>query len=79
MPRLNLTLENYTIERLEERANDQGRARAAVARELLNEALDRLERQERQERLARDYAADRDDAAKVLAEFDAGQLELLGD
>lgn len=74
MARLNLTLEEVTLDRLEERASDQGKARAAVARELLIGALDRLERQERQERLARDYAAGRDDVATILAEFEAGQL-----
>lgn len=79
MARLNLTLEDDTFDRLEERASDLGKARAAVARELLIGALDRLERQERQEQLARDYAADRDDAARVLAELETGQLEILSD
>jgi hypothetical protein len=79
MARLNMTLETDTLIRLEERANDRGIARAAVARELLIDALDRLERRERKERLARDYAADRDDAARVLAELEAGQIELLDD
>lgn len=79
MARLNLTLEDDTFDRLERRAIDQGKARAAIARELLIGALDRLARQERQERLARDYAADRDDAAAILAEHETGQLDLLDD
>lgn len=79
MARLNLTLEERTLHRLEERASDLGRARAAVARELLIGALDRLERRERQEQLARDYAAGRDDAVRILAEMEAGQLDLLDD
>ena len=79
MERLNLTLPQDTVNRLEERASDLGRTRAAVARELLIGALDRLEQEERREQLARDYAAGRDDAERVLAELEAGQFELLGD
>jgi hypothetical protein len=79
MARLNLTLGDDTFDRLEKRAIEQGKARSAVARELLVGALDRLAKQERLQRLARDYAADRADAAAILAELEAGQLELLDD
>ncbi|MCP4661984.1 MAG: hypothetical protein GY856_41810 [bacterium] len=77
MARLNLTLDNDTFNRLDQYAQGEGRARSAIARELLVEALNRIDRLARLERLARDYAQDRDDAEALLADLEAGQLELL--
>jgi|APSaa5957512622_1039677.scaffolds.fasta_scaffold131991_2 hypothetical protein len=74
MARLNLTLDADTLDRLERHANSLGRARASAARDLLVGALDRVERLARLEQLARDYASDRDDAALLLAEIEAGQV-----
>lgn len=77
MARLNLTLDNDTLNRLAQYAQAEGRARSAIARELLIEALNRIDRVRRLERLARDYAQDRDDAELLLADLETGQLELL--
>ena len=77
MARLNLTLDKDTFNRLDRYAQGAGRARSAIARELLVEALNRIERHARLERLARDYAQGRDDAQSVLSDLEAGQLELL--
>ncbi len=74
MERLSLTLDKDTFDRLDQYARDAGRARSAIARELLEEALNRIERHAR---LSRDYAQDRDDAQSLLSGFEAGQLELL--
>lgn len=77
MARLNLTLDNDTFNRLAQYAQGEGRARSAIARELLIEALNRIDRLGRLERLAHDYAQGRDDAESLLADLEAGQLELL--
>ena len=77
MARLNLTLDSDTFNRLSQYAQGQSSARSAVARELLVEALNRIDRVRRLERLARDYAQGRDDAESLLADLEAGQLELL--
>jgi hypothetical protein len=77
MARLNLTLDEDTLNRLEEYAQDAGKARSAIARELLVKGLNGIDRQARLERLARDYARGRDDAESLLSDFEAGQLELL--
>ena len=77
MARLNLTLDDDTFNRLDQYA--QGRALSATARELLIEALNRIDQQARLERLARDYAQGREDAESLLADLEAGQLELLND
>jgi hypothetical protein len=65
--------------RLEKRAAKAGSPRAALARELLREALDRRDAVERARRLAADYTAGRSDARKLLDDLEGGQLELLGD
>ncbi len=77
MARLNLTLDSDTLDRLDRYAQGAGRARSAIARELLVEALNRIDRHARLKRLARDYARGRDDAESLLADLEAGQLELL--
>lgn len=77
MARLNLTLDADTAGALERHARQQNRPTAALARELLREALDRRALLDRQRQLARDYAAGRADARLVLADFEAPQLDLL--
>ena len=77
MERLNLTLDENTSNALERHAERHGQARAALARELIREALQQREARERQQKLARDYAAGRADAAALLADMEAAQLELL--
>jgi hypothetical protein len=77
MERLNLTLDGDTLIALERHAKRQGRPRAALARELIREALQAREARERKRRLARDYAAARSDAALLLSELEAAQIELL--
>ncbi|MCC6527048.1 MAG: ribbon-helix-helix protein, CopG family [Polyangiaceae bacterium] len=77
MERLNLTLDAPTSSALARHARRQGKPRAAVARELIQEALGRREALERQRKLARDYAAGREDGAAVLADLETLQLEVL--
>ena len=77
MDRLNLTLDNDTSGALSRHARDEGKPRAALARELIMEALARREAVAQRRKLARDYVAGRDDAKELLAEFERGQLELL--
>jgi hypothetical protein len=79
MERLNLTLDAGTSQALTRHAKTAGRPRAALARELLREAIDRREAIETRRKLARDYAAGRDDALEILADLERAQLELLGD
>lgn len=77
MERLNLTLDDDTSTRLEAHAKKQGWARAALARELIREALTQRDARERQRKLARDYAAGRADAAEVLRDLEGAQIDLL--
>jgi metal-responsive CopG/Arc/MetJ family transcriptional regulator len=77
MERINLTLDDDTAKWLEKHARQAGTRRATLARELLREGLARREAVERRRQLAADYAADRSDAADLLAELETGQLELL--
>lgn len=77
MARLNLTLDDDTSGALARHAREQGTAQAALARELIREALARREAVARQRKLARDYAAGREDAKELLAELEVAQLELL--
>ena len=79
MERLNLTLDDDTSGALTRHARDQGKPRAALARELIQEALARRAALARQRRLARDYAAGREDARELLADLEAAQLDLLGE
>ena len=79
MSRLNLTLDSDTSKRLNRYAGQHGTARATVARQLLREALDARESRERRRKLAEDYARGRVDAANLLANLEAPQLELTVD
>jgi len=79
MARLNLTLDKDTIRQLDRHTKRSGKPRAALARELLREALARREALERRQRLARDYASGRSDARTLLSDFESAQLELLDD
>jgi hypothetical protein len=77
MERLNLTLDEGTSGALARYARREGKPRAALARELIHEAIARREALERQRRLARDYAAGRSDAKQLLKDLETAQLELL--
>ena len=77
MERLNLTLDAGTSGALARYAKREGKPRAALARELIHEAIARRDALELQRKLARDYAAGRDDARQILADLEAAQLELL--
>ncbi len=77
MARLNLTLDCDTFNRIERYAQAEGRARSSIARDLLVEALNRIDRLARLKRLARDYAQGRQDSESLLDDLEAGQLELL--
>jgi plasmid stability protein len=79
MSRLNLTLDVDTDARLERHAAEVGSPRAAVAREILREGLERRERLRFRKQLAEAYAAGRKDARALLKELEPGQLELMGD
>lgn len=79
MGRLNITLQPDTLEKIDKHAKVEGKARAAVARELLLAALERHERLKKLEKLARDYAQCRQEISPLLADFEAGQLEILDD
>jgi hypothetical protein len=79
MPRLNLTLDVGTENTLKRHARRSGQKRAALARELLREALARREAIERQRKLASDYAAGREDARRLLDELEVAQTDLLDD
>ena len=77
MERLNLTLDESTSGALARHARREGKPRAALARELIREAIARREALESQRKLARDYAAGRSDARQLLQDLEAAQLELL--
>jgi hypothetical protein len=79
MERLNLTLDEGTSGALARYARREGKPRAALARELIREAIARREALERERKLARDYAAGRSDARQLLRDLEAAQLELLDD
>ncbi len=79
MERLNLTLDPSTSSALAKHARREGKPRAAVARELIQEAIRRREEMERQRKLARDYAAGREDVRELLDAIEGPQLDLLGD
>lgn len=72
-----MTLDDATSNALKKHARRVGKPRAAVARELLREALSRRDAVERQRKLARDYADGRADTRAVLAELESAQLDLL--
>jgi len=79
MARLNLTLDEETWRRLDERARRSGERRASLARRLLQEALGRREALDRRKRVARDYAAAGSHDVELLREIEEGQLDLLED
>jgi tyrosyl-tRNA synthetase len=77
MERLNLTLDEGTSGAIARYARRERKPRAALARELIREAIARREALEAQRKLARDYAAGRSDAKEILNDMEAAQLELL--
>lgn len=77
MERLNLTLDAVTSTVLQRHARREGKPRAALARELIREALNQREALERLKKLAQDYAGGRSDTRALLADFEHAQLELL--
>jgi len=79
MNRLNLTLDDATASALERHSRRGKMPRAAVARELIREAIQRREMRERLQQLANDYAKGRADAADLLEDMEIAQLELLED
>jgi hypothetical protein len=79
MERLNLTLDADTLSALDRHAKASGKPRAAVARELLLEALARQETLAWRKKLAEDYAHGRADASAALAALAGTQLDLLDD
>jgi hypothetical protein len=79
MKRLNLTLDEGTLTALQRHAKQVGKPRAALARELICEAIARREAALRRRRLAQDYASGRSDAGALLADLEAAQLDLLND
>ena len=79
MERLNLTLDERTSGALSRHARREGKPRAALAREMIREAIAHREALAHQRKLARDYAAGRNDAKEILNDLETAQLELLGD
>jgi hypothetical protein len=77
MERLNLTLDPDTSIALNRHAKRQRKPRAALARELIREAIEHRETLAQRQQLARDYTSGRADAAALLAEMEAAQLDLL--
>ncbi|HEV3189899.1 MAG TPA: hypothetical protein VGY54_05345 [Polyangiaceae bacterium] len=77
MNRVNLTLDDDLASALKRYSGRAKRPQAAVARELIREAIQQRDARERLQQLARDYAAGRDDAAALLSELEVSQLELL--
>ncbi|MBK6692218.1 MAG: hypothetical protein IPG50_08430 [Myxococcales bacterium] len=76
MARVNLTLDDDTKSWLDRHAKPD--RRAALARTLIREAIDRREALARRKKLAADYAAGRADSRGLLEDFEAGSLEVLG-
>lgn len=77
MERLNLTLDESTSGALARHARHEGKPRATLARELIQEAIAHRDAVTAQRKLARDYAAGRSDAKQILADLEAAQLDLL--
>lgn len=77
MSRLNLTLDDDTFEWIERHAARHKIRQAALARQLLQEAVARREAIAQRRKLAADYAAGREDAAELLQEMESGELALL--
>jgi len=79
MERLNLTLDDVLSSELERHARREGKPRAAVARDLITEAIRRREQLEARRKLARDYAAGREESAALALELEPLELEVMGD
>jgi len=79
MARLNLTLDDDTYGSLKRHASRLSRAPAGLARELVQEGLERREAAERRRALVQDYLAGRDDARALLDDFELPQIDLLDD
>ena len=77
MARVNLTLDEETFAELDRHTRLLGKPRAALARELLTEALAGRRAAERRRQLAADYAAGRKDAQALLRDLELAQLELM--
>ena len=77
MERLNLTLDADTSRALKRHALRQRKPRAALARELIREAIHQRDLRAREEQMARDYAEGRAETAALLGDMEAAQLELL--
>jgi predicted transcriptional regulator len=69
MERLQVTLDAGTAGALTRLARRARKPRAALARELIREAIARREALERERTLARDYAAGRSDAKRLLKDL----------
>lgn len=79
MARLNLTLDDDTLDALNRHARQTGKPAAAVARQLLRGAIAEADARERARKLARDYAAGAQDAAELLEDLELPQLDLVDD
>jgi hypothetical protein len=77
MDRLRLTLDEAASEALARYARREGKPRAALARELIREAIARRETLERERKLAGDHAADQSDTRRLLRDLEAAHLDLL--
>jgi len=77
MARLNLTLDEDTLESLKKHARRLSRPAASLARELLDEGIRRRETAERRRMLAKDYAAGRRDVRVLLKDLEGAQFDLL--
>ncbi len=77
MPRVNIMLDDDTMNRLSRHAKHLGLPSAAAARALIQDGLARRERLERRRKLAEDYAAGRQDATRLLHVMEPGQWSLL--
>jgi hypothetical protein len=77
--RLNLTLDDATFRAIGREARRHKVRVATHARQLLQEALAHRERAERRKAWATAYRADRADARTLSADFEPGQLEIMGD
>lgn len=79
MERLNLTLDDVLSTAIELHARREGKPRATVARDLIQEAIQRREQMETRRKLVRDYVAGRSDAAALALELEPLELEVLAD
>lgn len=79
MSRLNLTLPSDTFSKLARGAKSRRVRVATYTRRLIEDALARAEKAAYLKKLAADCSADREDVRELLAEIEAGQLDLLRD